>query len=339
MINVTTPDSVRPAIRAKHRFGYRGNMFMLWLGRRIPPVGYLGVAIVSFGFWLTNRPARQASMDFWTRVAGIRNRLALYFLSYRQMRTFGILILDRSITLSRPNSGIEVESDHRDRLLSALAMDRGLLILTAHFGALEIAAPWLKTYIHPNKMNFVMYRDLNDTTEQFHRDQWKMLQGMGFINSMDPIAAGLQIMAALRQRQCVGMRADRMMGGRTIHVSLLGSPAWLPAGPFTAAVAGDAVVVTAFTLRQSSRKYRMFVSPPRRYDTHGGQSHEALIQQAATDYAADLENLLLQYPDQWGNFYNFWAAPGDIPNNSNSNVETAASPTNSSAAATPPGSR
>ena len=324
MTNVAAPDSVKPTIRAKHRFGYRGNMFMLFLGRRLPALGYFAVAVVALGFWLANKPARLGSMIFLRRVRSINGRWRLYWHSYKQLCMFGILILDRSVALAAADAGIMVESDHRDRLKRALNVQRGVLILTAHFGALEIAAPWLRTYIEPEKMHFVMYRDFSDSTEQFHQDQWKMLKGMKFINSTDPLAAGLQIMAALRQRQYVGIRADRVMGGRSVQVRLMGGNVALPAGPFTAAVAGNAVVVTAFTLRQSSRRYRMFVSEPRCYDLQSGISREQLIQKAAQDYAADLEELLRQYPYQWGNFYDFWAGSSVMPDAVKSSTDTTA---------------
>ena len=302
-------------------------MFMLLLGRRVPRLGYFAVALVSLGFWLFNKPARQASIAFLARAKGIRGRWSLYRHSYRHVRTFGVLILDRSVALASADSGITVDSDDRARLSRALAMERGLLILTAHFGALEIAAPWLRKVVQPEQMHFVMYRDFNDSTEQFHHDQWKMLEGMKFINSTDPIAAGLQIMAAIRQRHCVGMRADRIMGGRMVQVPLLGQTVFLPAGPFTAAVVGNTAVVTAFTLRQGPRHYRMFVSEPRCYDMDAGLSRQQLIQKAAEDYAADLESLLKQYPYQWANFYDFWAKPQGSPDTPSTSKEATPSAT------------
>ena len=322
-MDARVPESTQSTVRAKHRFGYRGNMFMLFLGRRLPALGYFAAGVVSLGFWIFNRQARLAGMQFQGRVRAIHGRWRLYWHSYQQVRMFGVLIMDRSVALAGENSGITVASDYPDRLKRALDMQRGLLILTAHFGALEIAAPWLKNYIEPANMHFVMYRDFSDSTEQFHHDQWKMLQGMKFINSTDPLAAGLQIMGALRQKQCVGIRADRVMGGRRVQVSLMGDNVYLPAGPFTAAVVGKATVIPAFTLRESSRWYRMFVSEPRFYDLDSGRSRDELIQKAAQDYAADLEPLLRKYPYQWGNFYNFWSGHDAAPETSNTSSETA----------------
>ena len=322
VMDARLPDSAKPTVRAKHRFGYRGNMFMLFLGRRFPAAGYFAVGVVSLGFWLFNRQARLAAMQFQERVKGIHNRGRLYWHSYQQVRMFGVLLLDRSVALASANAGITVASDHRDRLKRALDLQRGLLILTAHFGALEIATPWLRPHIEPAKMHFVMYRDFSDSTEQFHQDQWKMLQGMRFINSTDPLAAGLQIMGALRQKQYVGIRADRVMDGRKVQVSLLGDNVYLPAGPFTAAVIGKAAVITAFTLRESPRHYRMFVSEPRIYDADHGLSRDELVAKAAQDYAADLEALLRKYPHQWANFYDFWSGHATAIETSNTNSET-----------------
>ncbi len=297
-------------------------MFMLFLGRRVPPLGYFAVGLVSLGFWIFNRKARVAAMKFEERVKGVHNRWQLYWHSYQQVRMFGVLILDRSVALASANAGITVASDHRDRLKRALDLQRGVLILTAHFGALEIATPWLRPRIDPAKMHFVMYRDFSDSTEQFHQDQWKMLQGMKFINSTDPLAAGLQIMGALRRKQYVGIRADRVMHGRKVQVTLLGDNVYLPAGPFTAAVVGKAAMITAFTLREGPRRYRMFVSEPRIYDSNNGLSRDELVKKAAQDYATDLEALLRKHPYQWGNFYDFWAGDDAAPETSNANSET-----------------
>ena len=43
----------------RNRFGYRANVFMLWLGQRFLWLGYVGVAVAAAWFFLTGgRPAR-----------------------------------------------------------------------------------------------------------------------------------------------------------------------------------------------------------------------------------------------------------------------------------------
>jgi predicted LPLAT superfamily acyltransferase len=182
-------------------------------------------------------------------------------------------------------------------------------MLTAHFGVAELTAPMLKDLPNPRPFHFVVYRDMRDQTEHFHQDQWRALNQMRFINSMDPISAGLKILAALQAHELVGLRADRAMSGRTLTTQLLGGTVELPAGPFMAAVLTGANVVSTFTVRRGWRRYELLVSKPRQYLVGTGLARADVLQKAADDFAADLEAAVKQYPYQWGNFFDLWQQP------------------------------
>jgi predicted LPLAT superfamily acyltransferase len=298
-----------PSIRAPQYGGYIGNMFMLWAGRICLPLGYILVTFVALGIWLGNAKARNASIDYLNRIFRPRPIFIRWWQSYRHMLTFGILLLDRSVALAGKNAAFEVVVPEFKQLCDALQPDRGFLILTGHFGSPELAAPHIKDLDDSRPMNFVMYRDIQDKTEQFHSSQWKAVESVRVISSTDPLSAGVQIMAALQRHESVGIRADRAMSGRTIPVTLLGRSVGLPAGPFTAAVLSGAVVITAFNLRVGYRRYCNHTMPPRCYEFTDQVSKQAAIEQAARDYARELEKLLRRYPYQWSNFYLFWDEP------------------------------
>ncbi len=301
------PAAIR-RVRLRHHCGYKANLFMLRAGGLLLPVGYGLVAAAACWFWLTDGPSRRASRGFLTRAASRGRRSAAWWQTLYHMYIYGQLLLDRSVSLADDKGRFKVASATGDSWREGLNPQRGLLMLTAHFGAAELSAVMLKRVGPNRRANFVVYRDMRDATEHFHRDQWKLLADIQWINSMEPVAAGLKVMAALKRREVVAMRADRPMQGRTVTVEFLGRRMQLPAGPFIAAVLSGADVVSAFTVRSGYRCYDMHISMPRFYISVAEGDRDRLAEQAVKDYTADLEATERNYPYQWGNFYDVWAS-------------------------------
>ncbi len=250
--------------------------------------------------------ARRASISFLNRVLGPGNYLRRRLQSWWHFYSYGRLLLDRSVALAGPRHTFRCACPIRENLLQAIHDDRAILMLTAHFGAAELTAPMLQGQPDPRPFHFVVYRDMRDTTEHFHRDQWKSLADIDWINSTDPIVAGIRVMKALKNADVVAIRADRPMQGRAIVAEFCGRPMQLPAGPFMAAVLSGASVINAFTVRTGYRTYQMHASMPRKYEPASGLARAQLLNQAVQDYVADLERIVRQYPYQWGNFYDVW---------------------------------
>ncbi len=309
MKNAAADPQPATPIRQRHHFGYRANLFMLRMGSLFLPLGYALVFAASIFFWIIDGRSRRVSIEFLNRVLGPGTWLERRLQSWWHFFSYGRLLLDRSVALAGAGQTFRCACPHRDSLLEVACDDRAILMLTAHFGAAELTAPMLKDLPNPRPFNFVVYRDMRDKTEQFHQQQWRALGNMRFINSMDPISAGLKIMAALQAHELVGLRADRAMSGRTLTAQLLGNSVELPAGPFMAAILTGANVVSAFTVRRGWRRYELLVSKPRQYVVNDGQTRADVLQKAADDFAADLEAAVKQYPYQWGNFVDLWQQP------------------------------
>ena len=272
------------------------------------PLGYIFVAFAVFWFWMTDGRARHASRNFLTRIFQSQNKKQKvhWWHTIWHMNVYGLMLLDRSVSLADSRGKFRISPATGDGWLERLVPGRGVLMLTAHFGAAELSAPMLKRMGAGRKAHFVVYRDMSDATEQFHRDQWTSLADIQWINSTEPISAGLAVMAALKKGDVVAMRADRAVRGRCLDAMFFGQRVQLPAGPFTAAVLSGAMVVNAFTVRAGYRQYIMHISTPKCYALHPGLSRDELIGRAVADYLADLEAIVERYPYQWGNFYDFW---------------------------------
>jgi KDO2-lipid IV(A) lauroyltransferase len=287
---------------------------VLWVGLRFLWAGYAVVAVAAFFFFLAVGPARRASMRYLDLVRGRRGFFRRRWDTYRHMATYGVLLLDRALMLARPKHGFAVDCQGLVHLTAVSrppeggGSDAGVILLSAHFGMAEIAAPYMRRMGLRRPINIVMYQDPQDGTEQFHTRHRRELSDMTIISTTDPLAAGVKIIRALRGGEVVAMRADRTLNGKGVAVTLLGRRVELPAGPFVAAALSGAAVLQVYTCRVGHRWYRCTISAARRYGDGAGGSRDERVARAAQDFATHLEGVLRQFPDQWSNFYDLWAA-------------------------------
>ncbi len=225
---------------AAPRCGYRANAMMLWIGSHFLRLGYFFVWFGAIYFFTCVPRARRASIAFLDRLRPGRSALRKWWQTYRHMMEYGYLILDRALMLATPQHRFTIECEGRAHLLEALAAGGGVMMLTGHFGNAEAVAPYLQKMGLATAIHIVMYRDAADGTEHFHARHQHELSKVHLINTTDPLAAGIKIIAALRRGELVALRADRTMRGKSLPMRFLGGDVHLPAGPFVAAALSGA---------------------------------------------------------------------------------------------------
>ncbi len=292
--------------RMRHHCGRRANWLMQSAAIHCLPLAYFLAWFAALWFWLKDATARRSSMDYFRHIMPDARRRTIFLCSYLNVYHYAVALIDASAVLTGHAGAFDMRFPQRARLAEAAAAPGGLLILTAHVGAIEITAPRLATMVANRQIHFVMYQDMEDATEKFRSENWAALGGIHIINSIDPISASLKIAHALLAGDVVGMRADRRVSGRSIDVPILGHMAQLPQGPFMAAVATGATVVSAFTFRTGYRRYELTVSKPRQYIATDSSQRTEMMARACADFAADLSDAVRQHPLDWFNFYPFW---------------------------------
>ncbi len=305
MTNTPPTTSAPFHVRQQHRGGYYANALLMQLGMRCLWLAYIFVAFAALFFWITRPQARRASGHYLNRALGKRTGIAQAFRTYRHMYCFGQLLLDRALLLASPAHHFDLTLDGKQYLLDAIALQRGLILVTAHFGIAEAGMPRMAPLGVP--VHMVMYQPPGDSTERFHARYRKLLADVNVITTTHPLDASLKIMAALRRGEIVSMRADRVMSGKTVPAMLLGGKIELPAGPLTAAVLSGAPVLSVYTVRLGYKSYRCTI---RRLGEYGGGSKDEMLAKAAQDYAQNLEQVVRTHPLQWSNFYDYWREEG-----------------------------
>ena len=85
---------------------------------------------------------------------------------------------------------------------------------------------------------------------------------------------------------------------------LLGDEAKFPQGPFSVAAMRGVEVLAVNVMKAGLKKYRIYLTPLA-YDKTLPRKEQ--VGQLSRAYVAELERMVLRYPTQWFNFFDFWA--------------------------------
>ena len=110
----------------------------------------------------------------------------------------------------------------------------------------------------------------------------------------------LQMKIALNKGEYICFNGDRYIGkDNTTTIDFLGSKAIFPRGLFQIAAKCRVPVVFYYSMREPNCTYRFIFEEP---NLEKKSSPENLLEQ----YSKSLEKIVIKYPRQWFNFYDFW---------------------------------
>jgi len=223
------------------------------------------------------------------------------FFVYKNFYAFGTLFLDRFALFGNPNRKFRFTIENNHEFLELLKKPEGFLIASAHIGNYEILSYSFKQT--EKKIRPLLYGEEAKVFQQYRTRFFQQ-------NNLEPIfltADGshiFEISNALKNGDIVSMPADRTMGNtKTIATYFLGKRASFPAGIFHLSATYHLPVLTMFAVKEGYRHYKIEIQklmPP----TAGTKEDKALF--VCTEFVKSLEKTLLQYPEQWYNFYPFW---------------------------------
>lgn len=287
------------------------------------------LSVVMTFYWLTGTQARRAAQAFLARVRDIQvlsGTPSQSVGSFQLFHRFGSSILDRllawrgELTLGKE---VRFADEETRRVLSPSAPgERGKLILVSHLGVAEVCRAIALQDRH-QIVHVLMF--------EAHAQQFKAMMNKWAPASQCSIIAveGLgpdtleQLSAAVERGEWVAIAADRIPVAQagessettTVTVPFMGKPARFPIGPYVLAQLLNVPVVSLFAVRVGSEiriHAQCFAEKIARLTGLRGQSRRETRQRHyyawAQRYACELEKMALRYPDNWFNFYDFWAS-------------------------------
>lgn len=234
-----------------------------------------------------------------------RNRIGLgrwssAWHTYLNHCLFATVVIDRFAMFA--GKRFDIEQEGTEYLRELAFQDDGFLMFSSHIGCYEVAGYSLTP---PGKRyNALVYGGEKDRIMEGRQEQFSE-HNIAMIPVKEDMSHLFKINEALVNQEIVSMPADRVMGSsKTIPTEFLGKTAHFPAGPFAVATMRNLEVLAINVIRISRKKYKIFVVPLA-YDKQAPRKQK--MEQLAKKYAEELECLVRQYPDQWYNFYDFWA--------------------------------
>ena len=281
-----------------------GNSWMhRWLIRLLRffniKVIYAFVAIFVIPVCLLVNPGRKVIYKYFREIWGLRPVTA-FLKTYKNFCLFGQVVVDKFAMYAGKQFDIEIEGYAHFRNLEE--QSEGFIQLSAHVGNYEIAGYTLKA--ENKRLNALVFGGEKETvmanrTRMFKEANIRMI-GIG--SDMSHL---FEINNALSNGEIVSMPADRMLGSaKQISHTFLGKSASFPAGPFTVATSRSLNVLAVNVMKTSSSSYKIVIAPLA-YDKTAPKKEQ--IMQLSSAYVRELERIVRQYPEQWYNYYDFWA--------------------------------
>ena len=306
----------------------RGAAFGLWLmfafykiaGRRL--CGYAMQPVLLY-FFLTGSEQRRASRDYWRRLYAFNGaaREPDMWQVWRHYRSFGRMVLDKVAAWLgdiKPEDLIIEEDGELDRVAAA---SRGVVVFTSHLGNVEVCralaekrgANRITVFAHTrNAMRFNRLLAAYNPASAVHVMEVEDIGPATLIELEERLARGDWIVIA-------GDRIPVSGDKRITEMAFLGAPARFSEGPVIIASLLKCPVYVLNCMAEG-KKYRIFfdkisdriVLPRRR---------EEAIRAPLAEYVRILQETCQKYPDQWYNFFDFWAMPGNSGKNKEDNRE------------------
>lgn len=220
--------------------------------------------------------------------------------TYRNHCLFSQVVIDKFAMYAGKRFHLDLEGyDHFLRLADEPS---GFVMLSSHIGNYEMAGYSLVS--EKKRFNALVFGGEKGTVMEGRRG---MLDRSNI--RMIPVSSDMShlfaINDALAGGEIMSIPADRLFGSaKAVEVTLLGGRARLPMGPFATAVSRGVPVLAVNVMKTGARRYKAYVTPLS-YDRSLRPKEQ--INQLAAAYAMELDRQLTRYPDQWYNYFEFWA--------------------------------
>lgn len=285
-----------------NRLGY--SIFVFLIKTFGPAPAYLLLRFVAFYYLLFSASSSRHIHSYFRHRHGyssVRSLLGVYHNYY----LFGQTLLDKIMVMSGMGSRFTFDFDGEDNLLRMVNGGKGGILISAHVGNWEAAGHLLERLKTP--VNVVMY----DAEHQRIKDYLAEVTGgrkFKVIVVREDLSHVYAIGEALQRNELVCLHADRFLdGNKTFSTGFLGGLAHFPSGPFMLAATFGVPVSVVFAFKESSSHYHFFGSDL--MQRAPGEDSRSFREKLSRTFVQQLEEKTRRYPEQWFNYYNFWAEP------------------------------
>lgn len=280
-----------------HRIEYLLVLAISVFARALPWGAAVGVgAFLGDVVWRVLRYRRDVALDnlgaVFGRTKSAAEREAIAREAYRNVgRTFLEYLRFRTMTREEIEEMVEIEGT--EHLEAVLAMGKGAVLVTAHYGSWELFGVALAHRGYP--VNFLVGRQHNRLVDGIVNEH-RVRMGIGVI----PVGVSARdVLRVLKRNEFVCILSDQDARRHGVFVNFLGRPASTPQGPAAFALKMGSPIITGFITRTRGAHHRAVVNPPILVEPGGNVREEIVrVTQAYTDR---ITAAVMARPDHW-----FW---------------------------------
>lgn len=222
------------------------------------------------------------------------------FLHFGQMATEFIKLP----TLNKETVERLITVEGEENLREAMAMEKGTLIITGHFGNWEMMARWFTTHDYP--LN-VVARDARARSATKFLEETRTGSGAKVLYRGNSARAILQ---CLKKNELVAILPDQ--NAADVFVPFFGLPTGTVDGPAVIHLRTQAPLVFSWCIREPDNRFRIVFEPPIAVPNTGDRTAD--IEAVMALINSRLEARIRQNPTQWLWLHNRWkASPGVFP--------------------------
>jgi predicted LPLAT superfamily acyltransferase len=275
--------------------GYKIFLFSI-RGFGIKPA-YFILRFVSFYFFLVARKNKNVLRKFYCDQLHI-DKQKVSKLILKNFYVFGQTLIDRVAFLAGKENQYTHSFENEEILLAMEKAGKGGILLSAHVGNWETAGNLLKERV--SKTIHVVMLQAEEANIKNYLDDKTGGSRFSIIPIKDDLSHVVKIKNALDKNELIAMHADRYMeGAKFIELPFFGRQARFPLGPFLIASKFNAPVSFVFAIRHPAMHYALSATVP--------LAHEKNAEQLAALYVEQLEKKVTENPEQWFNYYDFYA--------------------------------
>lgn len=264
-------------------------------------------------YWLTKPLARSSSIEYLNNLQTRHGVVCERGHSpggkevFVHIMSFAETILDKLLAFSGRYRFDQVEVQNLDVVDQLARKGQGGLIITGHVGCLELCSTLanrvddfkltvLVHTVHAERFNAVLDRLSGKHKVEFIQ-----------VTEVSPTTA-IDLLARVERGEFVAMAADRVpvTDSKVVTAQFLGKEACFPSGPHILASLLKCPVIFMGCIRKRNAHRIVFHYHSDQVVLPRKQRQEAIARHAEA-FAAFLENLIIQSPYDWFNFYPFWS--------------------------------
>lgn len=263
----------------------------------------IGRGIGAFAFYLLKKQ-RRISRKNLALVYSDKTDVERTLMAKAMFRHFGEMAAEfvKMPRLTREGVDGLCDVEGEENLREALAMGRGVLLITGHFGNWEFMARWLA--IHGYPINVVARNARDPEATKFMADTRTGSGAQVFFRGNSARA----VLQCLKKAEIVALLPDQ--NAADVFVPFMGFSTGTVDGPAVIHLRTGAPLLFSWCVRTPDNRFRICYDPPVVVPTTGDQSADVHAVMALVN--ARLEARIREYPTQWLWLHDRWKASPDV---------------------------